>query len=182
MAHVMRSSYLILKNTIDGYECRINIGDPMYVKIGDEYQKIILFNIQRKYTNTFNYHHIFIIGIAINNVDEVIEVPIEDVALDRGDRIEYSEDIIYDIKSSYIGIDDRGYSLHIGDYCKIVTLRQYSIAPADLMTTFTVVPDGQYINGTITDIDNIRIMLKTPNGVTIRVPAKSDEYLLYKYI
>lgn len=181
MAHVMTSQYLILKNTIDGYECRINIGDSMYVKIGDEYKKIILFNIQRKYTCVFNYHHLFIIGFVPNNVDEVIEVPIEDAALDRGNRIEHSEDIIYDIKYSYVAIDDRGYPLHIGDYCKIVTLMQSSIGPADLMIT-SIIPDGQYINGTITDIDDIRIMLKTPNGVSIRVPVKSNEYLLYKYI
>lgn len=185
MINIMSSPYLILKDPTDGYECRINVGDQMYVKCGGEYQKIILFNIHYKYGNTFNYYHIYIIGFIPDNPDRVIEVPIENIGLDRGDFIKDSEGLEYELKLSYIAMDSLGYPLRKGDRCRIITLmsdNSMKDKQDDHVISVYQPIDGHYVNGTVSNIELDSITFKTPNGVTIKVSKNTNRYLIYKYI
>jgi len=185
MINIMSSPYLILQNSVNGYECRINIGDQMYVKCGGEYQKITLFNIHYKYGNTFNYYHIYIIGFIPDNPDRVIEVPIENIGFDRGDFIKDSEDLEYELKLSYIAMDSLGYPLRKGDRCRIITLmsdNSMKDKQDDHVISVYQPIDGHYVNGTVSNIELDSITFKTPNGVTIKVSKNTNRYLIYKYI
>lgn len=189
MINIMSSPYLILKDPTDGYECRINVGDTMYVKCGGEYQKIILFNIYHKYGgNPFDYYHIYILGFIPDDRERVIEVPIEDIGIDRGDFIKDPEGIEYEIKLSYIAMDNLGYPLRKGDTCTIVTLisdnyieNKQDKQDDHLIKIYQPI-DGQYVNGTVSNIEVDNITFKTSNGVTIKVSKNTTRYLLYKYI
>ena len=185
MVNIMSSPYLILKDPTDGYECRINVGDQMYVKCGGEYQKIILFNIHYKYGNVFNCYHIYIIGFTPDNPDRVIEVPIENIGLDRGDFIKDSEGLEYELKLSYIAMDSLGYPLRKGDRCSIITLmsdNSMKDKQDDHVISVYQPIDGHYVNGTVSNIELDSITFKTPNGVTIKVSKNTNRYLIYKYI
>lgn len=184
MVNIMSSPYLILKDPTDGYECRINVGDQMYVKCGGEYQKIILFNIyyKYKYDNVFDYHHIYILGFIPNDPERVIEVPIEDIGLDRGDFIKDSEGIEYELKHSYIAIDNLGQSLRKGDTCEIVTLISYDYIENKQdyhLININQHRDVEYITGTVSNVDIDNITVKTPNGVTIKISKNTNRYLVF---
>lgn len=186
MINIMSSPYLMLKDPIDGYECRISVGDQIYVKWRGEYQKITLFNIYYKYSgNTFDYYHIYILGFIPDNPDRVIEAPIEDIGVDRGDFIKDSEGLVYEIKHSYVAIDSQGYVLRKGDHCRIITLIADNFikdSKEDNIISIYQIPDGRYVNGVVTNITIDNITFKTPNGVTIKISKNTNRYLLYKYI
>lgn len=183
MINIMSSPYLILKDPTDGYECRINVGDTIYVKCGGEYQKIILFNIHRKYGNAFNYYHIYILGFIPDDPERVIEVPIEDIGLDRGDFIKDSEGIEYELKLYYITMDNLGNPLRKGDRCRIITLVGDKPVEDKQGNNTTSIPiDGKYVNGTVSNIEIDNVTFKTSNGVTIKVSKNTTTYLLHKYI
>ena len=173
MIKIMESPYLILKDPTDGYECRINVGDSMYVRLGGEYQKIIFFNTYHKYSNMLKCYHYYIIGFIPDNPDRVIEVPLEDIGLDKGDFIRDSDGLEYCTKYSYVALDNQGCTLRNGDKCKIGIFIGND-------TNSNHEYDMEYINGTISSIDIDQVFLKTTNGITIKIHKDTNRYFLFK--